>query len=225
MNGEPYESPIEMLNDPQNNLRLMTGAQFFADGQRLVVSTGMGRCGSGPSIRWKPPRRSTSATATLICTVRLSPDEKRVAFCIDRGSPEDFVCLWDLEGDRLLSRLSSPRINAFAFTKDGKILRPSRGGRFYAWSVADGGLSEPKEITVLGTEAMGIILSADEKSAFIATDAKGGQIVQVRLEDGEWLWASPPLARRVEFLAWLDGDRFVSTSRDGQVTIWRKQNP
>jgi len=115
------------------------------------------------------------------------------------------------------------RVNALAFSHDGKLLatgsgEPSRGGEIKLWNPADGSLV--RDLPNVHTDAVfGLEFSPDDK--FLASGAADKMARVVELASGKVIRSFEGHTHHVLAVAWsLDGRTLVTAGADNIVKVW-----
>ena len=133
---------------------------------------------------------------------------------------------WKLERTIGASEGTSPltdRVNALAFSRDGKLLatgsgEPSRGGEIKLWNPADGKLV--RDLPNIHSDAIfGLDFSPDDK--FLASGAADKMARVVDLATGKVVRSFEGHTHHILSVAWsMDGRTLVTAGADNMVKVW-----
>lgn len=219
------KDPETAFSTPLNH-RTLWGASFFPDGRLLAT------CDRGGWMRiWNSQTGELIRSEPLMPgqvnrTLAVSPNGKLIAVSIDRSGEPDYLWIWNVElGEWTDKQRTSNRVNTLAFTRDGRqLLGAQHASCAKLWSVtSDGRLIKERDIGPVGTYGLCAVFSPDEKSIFVATDSREGQLTQWDVETGEELWRSPDVGTNLEGVAILDERRLVTVGKDGHMHLWRRE--
>ena len=203
---------------------VLWSGEFFAAGKKIVTGNGGGDIEIWDFEKGSLEKVIPRVAARTAFSIAISPDEKYMVASFDEGSALDHVWLWSFEEDRWVSKLRAPRISGFVFNKKGdQILAAGRGGGLHRFSISDGLLTAGDVVFGLGNNANAVVLSHDEKSAFVGLNDGKGELVEVELETGEILWRSSPMNSTVHEVVMLSETRILALHTSGDLTIWEKR--
>ncbi|MFH0517650.1 trypsin-like peptidase domain-containing protein [Streptomyces sp. M41] len=224
-----------------------TGAEFGADGSRLVLSHLDGTVSlwdvsrpsrptaMGAPVRVRPEPRADE-TAPWAARPGISPDGRFIAAAVERS-----VVLWTVAAPRHeVARLRLPplkteaytdpyEISQVSFSPDGKTLAAAAGGGVVLWDVADPGrprllqtLPDARSTAVFAPDGRTLATAGDDGSAVLwdITDRS-----RARRVDG---FPSPHESGAVAIRFAPDGRRLMvqhGGSSGGYVTVWNLRRP
>jgi WD40 repeat protein len=165
--------------------------------------------------------------AAPISSLAFSPSADLVS-----AASDGLAIVWNLKPEWKLERtIGSPdgkspltdRVNALAFSRDGKLLatgsgEPSRGGEIKLWNPADGALV--RDLPNVHSDAvLGLEFSPDDK--FLASGAADKMARVVDMATGKVARSFEGHTHHVLSVAWsLDGRTVVTAGADNIVKVW-----